>query len=58
MMTIALLHNLHTRSIDFTLAFPQAECETTIYMELPVGVNVPEGGDYVLLLLRNLYGLK
>ena len=58
MMTIALLHNLHTRCIDFTLAFPQADCETTIYIELTIGVNVPEGGDYVLLLLRNLYGLK
>jgi hypothetical protein len=58
MLTISVLQHLHTRSIDFTLAFPQAKCETEIYMELPVGVNVPEGGDYVLLLLRNLYGLK
>ena len=58
MLTLSVLQSLHTRSIDFTLAFPQAECETEIFMELPVGVNVPEGGDYVLLLLRNLYGLK
>lgn len=57
MLTLAVIHNLYTTSIDFTLAFPQAEVETTIYMEVPLGCEVPEG-DYVCLLLKNLYGLR
>ena len=57
MLSLAVIHDLYTTSIDFTLAFPQAETDVTIYMEVPLGCTVPEG-DYVCLLLRNLYGLK
>ena len=57
MLTLSVIHSLHTKSIDFTLAFPQADVETTIYMEVPLGCKVPEG-DYICLLLKNLYGLK
>ena len=57
MLTLAVIHNLYTTSIDFTLAFPQAETNVKIFMEVPVGCVVPEG-DYVCLLLQNLYGLK
>ena len=57
MLTLSVIHELYTTSIDFTLAFPQADVETTIYMEVPLGCCVPEG-DYVCLLLKNLYGLK
>jgi len=48
---------VYTTSIDFTLAFPQADVDATIYMEVPFGCRAPEG-DYVCLLLKNLYGLK
>ena len=58
LMTSSILFNLHTRSIDFTLAFPQADADVTIYMELPFGFQAPSDGDYVLLLIKNLYGLK
>ena len=44
-------------SIYFTLAFPQAEVKTTIFMEVPIGCCVPEG-DYMCLILKNLYGLQ
>ena len=57
MLTLAVIHNLYTTSIDFTLAFPQADVDATIYMEVPIGCTVPEG-DYVCLLKKNLYGLK
>jgi hypothetical protein len=57
MLTLSVIHDLYTTSIDFTLAFPQAEVDTTIYMEVPIGCEVPEG-DYVCLLLKNLYGLR
>ena len=61
MMTFALINKMHSRSIDFTLAFPQADTDVDIFMELPIGVDVPKGKirkDYVLYLLKNLYGLK
>ena len=57
MLTISVIHSLYTTSIDFTLAFPQADADVEIYMEIPLGCEVPEG-DYVCLLLKNLYGLK
>ena len=57
MLTLSVIHNLYTTSIDFTLAFPQADTDVTIYMEVPLGCTVPEG-DFVCLLLKNVYGLK
>ena len=57
MLTISVIHQMYTTSIDFTLAFPQAEADVTIYMEVPIGCEVPEG-DYVCKLIKNLYGLK
>ena len=60
-MTFALLNKMHSRSIDFTLAFLQADTDVDIFMELPIGVDVPKGKirkEYVLYLLKNLYGLK
>jgi len=57
MLTLSVIHSLYTTSIDFTLAFPQADVDATIYMEIPLGCQAPEG-DYVCLLLKNLYGLK
>ena len=55
LMASSILFNLHTRSIDFTLAFPQADADDTIYMKLPFGFQAPTDGDYVLLLIENLY---
>ncbi len=57
MLTLAIIRDLYTTSIDFTLAFPQADIETTIYMDIPLGCEVPEG-DYVFLLLKNVYGIR
>jgi len=56
----ALLNNWYTRQIDFVLAYTQAPVERELYMEIPKGVTL-EGAnrkDYVLQLLRNLYGQK
>ena len=41
LMTSSILFNLHTRSIDFTLTFPQADADVTIYMEIPFGFQAP-----------------
>jgi len=62
MLTFAEIHNLHTtRSIDFTLAFPQADVKVDIFMKLPLGCSMDQGGkkgEHVLKLIKNLYGLR
>ena len=61
MLIFSEIHHLHTRSIDFTLAFPQADVKVDIYMDLPLGCSSSDGVDnkqYVLKLIKNLYGLK
>ena len=59
MLTLAAIENLHTKSIDFVLAYPQADLAVDIYMELPQGFNVgPESRRYFLNLQKTLYGLK
>ena len=53
---------MESRTIDFVLAFPQADLDVPVYMELPIGMELPESeGDkkfYVLRLIKSLYGLK
>ena len=65
LLLICKIHKLHSKSIDFVLAFPQADLEEEIWMEIPLGVDViPEDGmeleedGYLLKLKKNLYGLK
>ena len=60
LLIICKIHKLHSKSIDFVLAFPQAELEEDIWMEIPLGVDIisEDGGSYVLQLRKNLYGLK
>ena len=36
LLTIAQIHRLPTRSVDFVLAFPQADIKEDVFMELPV----------------------
>ena len=58
MLTLSVIHDLDTRSIDFVQAFPQADLEVPVYMELPWGFDVDgEKSKYVLKLNKNLYGL-
>ena len=59
-LLICKIHKLHSKSIDFVLAFPQADLEEDIWMEIPLGVAVKskDGGSYLLKLKKNLYGLK
>jgi hypothetical protein len=42
-LAIANIHGKHFKSIDFVLAFPQADLEIPVYMELPIGFDAPEG---------------
>ena len=59
LLVLSILHGYHSRSIDFVLAFPQAELKEDIFMEIPAGFSNGElKRQYVLKLDKNLYGLK
>ena len=62
LMIVAQVLKLDTQAIDFVLAFPQAELEVPVYMELPAGMDLAGHGkdssEYLLKLKRSLYGLK
>jgi hypothetical protein len=58
---VAKIHGLSSKSIDFVLAFSQADLEIPVFMELPLGVDAPDSQNrkhYVLQLNKSLYGLK
>ena len=60
MFILSVIEGWHSESIDFTLAFPQADVELPMFMEIPIGVEIP-GADrttHVLELKKNLYGMK
>ncbi len=57
----SLLNDWHTKQLDYVMEFPQANVERELYMEIPKGVRlqgVKNNKDYVLQLIRNLYGQK
>jgi hypothetical protein len=39
LLIAAKFHGLSSKSIDFVLAFPQADLGVPVYIELPAGVN-------------------
>ena len=57
-------HSIDSKAIDFVLAFPQANLEEYIWMQLSIGFQVDGQSEadsdrhYVLKLNNNLYGLK
>ena len=56
MMVMSKLYNLHTRSIDFVLAYTQAEVKMDIYLHPPAGIIInTHRKDQVLKLKNNLY---
>ena len=61
LLAVVKIHGLPLKSIDFVLAFPQADLEVPVYMELPLGFDAPLNGSrrlYVLRLNKSSYGLK
>eukprot|EP00957_Ditylum_brightwellii_P209550 15362232-Ditylum_brightwellii.AAC.1 len=59
-LILSLLHEWHTRQIDFMMAYPHADVEHDLYMKLPPGIEASWGddGEYVLKLSKNIYGQK
>ena len=61
LLVLSEIVGLETKAIDFVLAFPQADLDVPVYMEIPMGMQVPGSNydrEHVLLLKKNLYGLK
>merc|ERR1712102_12315 len=62
LLVVAEILSLDTKAIDFVLAFPQADLEVPVYMELPAGMDLQGKGEssskYLLKLTKSLYGLK
>jgi Reverse transcriptase (RNA-dependent DNA polymerase). len=58
LLTTSKIHNLPTKSIDFVLAFLQAELDTDVFMEILAGFSSDLRKTHVLKLNKSLYGLK
>ena len=61
LLVLCNIHCLESKSVDFVLAFPQADLDVDIWMEVPQGFDVADQGhnhSYVLKLKKSLYGLK
>ena len=60
MLSMVLLHGWHTRQVDYVQAYPQAPAGRPMYMQVPVGCEIPgrNAKDYLLLIKRNIYGGK
>jgi Reverse transcriptase (RNA-dependent DNA polymerase) len=59
-LNLMIVNGWTSRQIDFILAFPQADIECDMYIEIPIGFKV-EGisrKTHVLRLKRNLYGQR
>ena len=57
---LALLLGCHMRSIDFVMAYTQADVKTDIFMQLHSGTTIQgvNPNKHLLKLQKNLYGLK
>ncbi len=58
-LILSIIFGWSTRQLDFVLAYPQADIECELYMEVPKGCEVNGSRkDYALKLLKNIYGQK
>ena len=58
LLVVAEIMQLETRAIDFVLAFPQADLDVPVYMELPAGMEIEGNPNCLLRLRKSMYGLK
>ena len=53
LLTLAKLHNFHTKSVDFIQAYPQADVKNPIFLKPPAGVILNDNDGQLLLKLLN-----
>jgi hypothetical protein len=71
LLYLSTILDLHTKQVDYTSAFPQADLDVPVYMRVPQGWYVKPDGrlaqhkdpkfqdkDHYLKLKKNLYGCK
>ena len=60
MLTLIIIRDIHTKSVDFVMSYTQADVKTEIFMELPIYFVVEEAHhiEWVIILDKNLYGLN
>jgi len=61
MLTLVLLDKWSTLTVDYVLAYLQADVESEIYIKLPRGIDFGPNISrlsHVLKLVKNIYGLK
>jgi hypothetical protein len=51
LLAVAKNHDIPLKSIDFVLAFPHADLEVPVYMELLLGFDAPQNGSDKLYVL-------
>jgi hypothetical protein len=55
----SIINSWHTRPLDFVLAYPQADVECDLYLEIPQGFEFDGSRKtHFLKLIKNLYGSK
>jgi hypothetical protein len=52
LLILSILLGWHTRQIDFVLAYPQADIEYDMYMELPKGIETKYEQQVVTLMIK------
>ena len=60
LLSVTKIYKLRLLSIDFVLAFPQADLYFNVYMKLPIGIDAHNVGKikYFLYPNKSIYGLK
>ena len=59
LLVLSKVYNLHNKSIDVTISYPQANIKVPIYLDTPKEIDSGEGSDkLVLKLKKNIYGLN
>ena len=55
-LVLTIIHGWKARQMDFVLAFPQADVETPLYMEVPWGFETKDGKakEYCIELIKNV----
>ena len=63
-IVITKIHSIHSKAIDFVLAFMQEDLKKDIWMQLPIGfkfdgqTEADSNKQYVLKYYKNLHGIK